>query len=154
MKFWMGFHLGDNCIHNFHLGIYIVRYTVGNSVLRRRVSGALKRDFRTYIWRYTSPNENFENGNPHYNALLTFSLQKDKEMYFVPPIRPVAASCIKLLANCIYSLVNQWKATLRNDVGFPTVYRRIYCRKFMTLSNQRSRCICKCIRTHIEPPRT
>ena len=36
--------------------------------------------------------------------------------------------------------------TLRNDVGFPTVYRRIYCRKFMTLSNQTSRCICKCIR--------
>ena len=35
---------------------------------------------------------------------------------------------------------------LRNDVGFPTVYRRIYCRKFMTLSNQTSRCICKCIR--------
>ena len=29
---------------------------------------------------------------------------------------------------------------------FPTVYRRIYCRKFMTLSNQTSRCICTCIR--------
>ena len=67
-------------------------------------------------------------------------------MYFVAPIRPAAASCIKPLASCIYSLVNQWKATLRNDVGFPTVYRRIYCRKFMTLSNQTSRCICKCIR--------
>ena len=67
-------------------------------------------------------------------------------MYFVTPIRPASASCIKPLASCIYSLVNQWKATLRNDVGFPSVYRRIYCRKFMTLSNQTSRCICKCIR--------
>ena len=67
-------------------------------------------------------------------------------MYFVAPIRPEAASCIKPLASCIYSLVNQWKATLRNDVRFVTVYPRIYGRKFMTLSNQRSRCICKCIR--------
>ena len=42
-------HLGDNCIQNFHLGRYIVGYTVGNFVLRRRGSGAVKRDFRTYI---------------------------------------------------------------------------------------------------------
>ena len=32
------------------------------------------------------------------------------------------------------------------DVGFPTVYRGINCRKFLTLSNQTSRYICKCIR--------
>ena len=54
-------------------------YTVGNLVLRRRVSGAVKRDFRTYIRRYTSPNENFEYGYPHSNALLKFSLNKDSE---------------------------------------------------------------------------
>ena len=71
------YHLGDNCIQNFHLGRYIVGCTVGNLVLRRRVSGAVKRDFRTYIRQYTSPNENFEYGYPHFNALLTFSLQKD-----------------------------------------------------------------------------
>ena len=35
-------HLGDNCIQNCHLGRYIVGYTVGNSVLQRRVSGAIK----------------------------------------------------------------------------------------------------------------
>ena len=75
-----------------------------------------------------------------------FPFKKTVKMYFVVPIRQATASCIKPLASCIYSLVNQWKATLRNDVGFPTVYRRIYCRKFMTLSNQTSRCICKCIR--------
>ena len=139
-------HLGDNCIQTFHLGRYIVGYTVGNLVLRRRVSGAVKRDFRTYIRRYTSPNENFEYGYPHSNALLTFPLKKTVKMYFVATKRPAAASCIKPLASCIYSLVNQWKATLRNDVGFPTVYRRIYCPEFMTLSNQKSCCICKCIR--------
>ena len=70
--------LGDNCIQNFHLGRYIVGYTVGNLVLRRRVSGAVKRDFRTYIGQYTTSNENFEYGYPHSNALLTF-LFKDSE---------------------------------------------------------------------------
>ena len=75
------FHLklGDNCIQNFHLGRYIVRYTFGNLVLRRRLSPAIKPDFQTYIRRYTSPNENFEYGYPHSNALLTFFLQKDSE---------------------------------------------------------------------------
>ena len=71
--------LGDNCIQNFHLGRYIVRYTVGNLVLRWRVRGAVKRDFQTYIRRCTSPNENFEYGYPHSNALLTFSIQKDSK---------------------------------------------------------------------------
>ena len=107
-------------------------YTVGNLVLRRRVSGAVKRYFRTYIRRYTSPNENFEYGYPHSNALLTFSLQKDCENVLLCAYTSSDASCIKPLASCICSLVKQWKATLRNDVGFPTVYRWIYCRKFMT----------------------
>ena len=72
-------NLEDNCIQFFHLGRYIVGYTVGNFILRRRVSGAVKRDFQTYIRQYTSPNESFEYGYPHSNALLTFSLQKDSE---------------------------------------------------------------------------
>ena len=71
--------LGDNCIQNFHFGRYIIGYTIGNLVLRRRVSGAVKRDLRTYIRRYTSPNINFEYGYPHSNSLLTFSLQKGSE---------------------------------------------------------------------------
>ena len=71
-----GSHLGDNCIQNIHLGRYIVGYTVENLVLRRRVGGAVKRDFRTYIRLYTSPNEYFEYGYPHSNALLNFSLKK------------------------------------------------------------------------------
>ena len=74
---WRDVKLGDNCIQNFHLERYIFGYTVGNLVLRRRVSGAVKRDFRTYIRRYTSTYENFEYGYPHSNAQLTIFLQKD-----------------------------------------------------------------------------
>ena len=62
-------YLGDNCIQNFHLGRYIVGYTVGNYVLRRRVSGVVKHNFRTYIRRYTSPKDNFEYCYRHSNAL-------------------------------------------------------------------------------------
>ena len=43
-------------------------YTVGNLVLLI----AVKRDFQTYIRRHTSPNQNFEYGYPHSNALLQF----------------------------------------------------------------------------------
>ena len=53
--------LGYNCIQNFHLGRYIV--------------GAVKRDFRMYIRRYTSRNENYEYGYPHSNTLLQFRLK-------------------------------------------------------------------------------
>ena len=75
-----GFKYGDNCIQNLHLGRYNVGYTVRNLVLRRGVSGAVKRDFRTYIRRYTSPNENFEYEYPHSNALLTFPFKNTVEM--------------------------------------------------------------------------
>ena len=100
-------YLGDNCIQNFHLGRYIVGYMVGNLVLRRRVSGAVKRDFRTYIRQYTSPNENYEYGYPTSNALLTFSLQKDSENVLFCAYTSSDANCIKPFASCIYSLVNQ-----------------------------------------------
>ena len=100
-------HLGDNCIQNFHLGWYTVGYTVRNLVLRRCVSEAIKRDFRTYIRRYTSPNENFEYGYPHSNALLTFFLQKDSENVLSCAYSSSDVSCIKPLASCIYLLVNQ-----------------------------------------------
>ena len=36
-----------------------------------------------------------------------FPFKKTVKIYFVAPIRPAAASCIKLLASGIYSLVNQ-----------------------------------------------
>ena len=51
--------------------------------------------------------------------------------------------------SCVKPNASQWEATLRDDVGFPTVYRRIYRRKFLTLSNQTSRYIRKCIRMFV-----
>ena len=97
----IGFNLGDNCIQKFHLVRYIVGYMVGNFVLRRQVSRAVKRDFRLHMRRYTSPNENFEYGYPHSNALLKFPFKKTVKMYFVVAIRPAAASCIIPIASCI-----------------------------------------------------
>ena len=124
-------YLGDNCIQNFHLGRYIVGYTVGNLVLRRRANGAVKRDFRTYIRRYTSPNDNFEYGYPHSNALLQFDLKLER-------CRPHKAAR------------HPTKGDVIDDVKlFATVYRRIYCRKFLTLSNQTWRYKHKCIRIPI-----
>ena len=127
-------YLGDNCIQYFHLGRYIVGYTVGNLVLRRRESGPVKRDFRTYIQRYTSPNKNFEYGYPHSNALLQFRLKLER-------CKPHNAA--RHLMKC--DVINDVKL-------FPTVYRRIYCRKFLTLSYQRKRYKSKCIRILIFDP--
>ena len=62
----------DNHIQNFHLGRYIVGYTFGNHVLRLRVRVAVKQNFRPYIRRYTSPNENFEYSYP-LNICLYFA---------------------------------------------------------------------------------
>ena len=67
MYFW------DSCnIQTFHLGRYIVEYTVGNLVVCGRESGTVKCDFGRYIQRYTSPNENFEYVYPRSNTLLLF----------------------------------------------------------------------------------
>ena len=120
-------YLGDNCFQNFHLGRYIVGYTVGNLVLRRRASGVVKLDFRTYIRRYTSPNENFEYGYPHSNTRLQFCLKFER-------CTPQKAARNPTICDVIYDVKH-----------FPTVYRRIYCRKYLTLSNQTSRYKIKCI---------
>ena len=65
-------HLEINCIQNVNLGRYIVGYMGGYLALWRRTSGGIQRDFRPYIQRYTSLNENFEYGYPHSNELLQF----------------------------------------------------------------------------------
>ena len=48
--------------------------------------------------------------------------------------------------SCVKPNASQWEATLRDGVGFPTVYRRIYRPKFLTLSKQTSRYIRECFR--------
>ena len=67
--------------------------------------------------------------------LFIFSIEK---MYYLHKTTS-AVSCVK-------PNDSQWEATLRDDVRFATVYRRIYRRKFLTLSNQTSRYIRECIR--------
>ena len=103
---------------------------VGNLVLRRRARGAVKHDFRTYIRRYTSLNEKFEYGYLHSNALVQFRLKFER-------CKPGNAAR------------HQKKYDVINDVKmFPAAYRRIYCRKFLTLSNQKSCYKSKCIRIY------
>ena len=105
---------------------------VGNLVSRRRTSGAVKRDFRTYIRRYTSPNENFEYGYPHSNAHLQFRLKSER-----------CKPCNTARHPTKYDVIN--------DVELlPAVYRRIYCRKLLSLSNQKSLYKIKCIRMAIK----
>ena len=100
-------YLGDNCIQIFHLGSYIVGYGVGNFVLQRRVSGAVKHDFRPYIQRYTSPNENFEYGYPH--SVVLFNYFTSKTLYFVQNISFVSD---------VNHYVDQSLATLLLTSGF------------------------------------
>ena len=59
----------DNLIQNFHLGRYIIGYTFRNHVLRLCLRVAVKLNFRPYVRRYTSPNENFEQLSPKYMGL-------------------------------------------------------------------------------------
>ena len=93
---------------------------VRNLVLRRRTSGAVKFDFQTYIRRYTSPNENFEYGYPHSNALLQLRLKLER-------CKPHNASR------------HPTKCYVINDVTlFPTVYHRVHGRKFLMISNQKA----------------
>ena len=66
-----------------------------------------------------------------------FFLKKKKTFFLLKTAS--AVSCVK-------PNTNQWKATLYDDVGIPTVIRRIYRGKFLALSNQTSCYIRKCIR--------
>ena len=83
------------------------------------MSGAVKGDFQTYIRRYTSPNENFKCGYLNSNALLQFCLKLER-------CKPHNAAHHLMK----YDVIN-------NVRMYPTVYRRIYCRKFLTLSNEK-----------------
>ena len=78
-----------------------------------------------YIRPYTCPNENFEYGYPHSNAFLQFRLKLER-------CKPQNATCHPMICDII------------SDVKlFPTVYRRTYCHKFLTLSNQTSHTFCQ-----------
>ena len=100
---------------------------VGNFVLRWHASGAVKCNFQPYNWQFASPNDSFQYSYPNSDALM--------------PISPLKLHCFAPTASddrYVKPDINQWKATLCNDIGSPTVKHRIYCSKFLTLSNQMS----------------
>ena len=142
--YWQNFqfapnnHLGDNCIQNVHLWRYIIGNIVGKFVLRRHLSGAVERNLRPYNRWYISQNENFEYGYPHSNAL--FNIYSSKAQHFAPNWSFV---------NNVKQLRQPITRAVTYDVGDPTVYRRIYWRKFLTSSNQTLRYIRKFIRIWI-----
>ena len=80
---------------------------VGNLVLGRSKSGAVTHDFQAYIRRYTSPNQNFEYGYPHSNALLQFLLKLEH--------------CKTHKAACHSTKYD----VIKNVTPFHTVYRRM-----------------------------
>ena len=83
------------------------------------MSGAVKRVFRPYIRRNTSPNENFEYGYPHSNAFLQF---------------PLKLKCCKPICDVI------------NDVKlFLTVYRRTLSQTGSTLARTNLSPFARCI---------
>ena len=103
--------LGDNCIQNFHLGMYIVGYTVGNLVLRRRV--------------------NIEYGYPHSNALLQIYLNFER-------YRPHKAAChltkcdvindVKLFPTVYHRIYSRKLLTLTNQTSrYKSMCIRIHC---------------------------
>ena len=114
---------------------------VGNFVLWWHVSGAVKSNLRPYNQRITSTNDNPQYNYPRYNALFH--------------IFHIKCHCFAQKGNTACNVkpdVSQWKVKLRNDIGLPTIYRRIYCRTFLTLSNKPSYYIRKWIRIqHVSP---
>ena len=79
----------------------------------------------------------------------------------MPPQMKILSMVIPILMHfCIHKLErcklhndarHAMKCDIINDVNlFPTVYRKIYCRKFLTLSNQTSRYKSKCIRIFLD----
>ena len=79
---------------------------MGNLVLRRRSSRAIKRDFGTYIPCYTSPNGNFEYDYPNSNALLQFCLKLEHRMLHNAARHPT--KCDAMMSDCFpgYTVAN------------------------------------------------
>ena len=86
-----------------------------------------------YIRRYTSPNENFDYGYPHSNALLQFRPELERWKPHKAAHHPTRCD-----------VINAVKL-------FPTVYCRILqsTGKFLMLSNQTSSYEIKCIRMQV-----
>lgn len=67
-------------------------------------------------------------------------------MHFFSHFKGYYVASIASACSNVKPYTSQSEATFHNDVCFATVYCRIYCRKFLTLSNQTSHYIRRCIR--------
>ena len=102
-----------------------------------------------YIPQYASSNEIFEYSYPHSNAQVTFLLKTDCEnVVCCANVQRLSTALNRSPAAYIHFSANEKRRYILMSSlwQYIAVYRRIYCRKFMTLSNQTSRFICKCIR--------
>ena len=87
--------------------------------LRRRASGAVNRDFRKYIRRYTSPNENFEYGYSHSYARLQFCFKLERCKPYKAALNLTIFNVInevKLFLSVANFNVFQWDVVLQNQV--------------------------------------
>ena len=108
-------------------------------MLRRRVSGAVKRNFRPSNRRFTSQNDKFEWSIPILKHLFIFSV--GKKMYCLHKATR-AVSCVKQMSaneKRRYVMTSDFRQYMAENI----------LRKFLTLSNQMSRYILKCIRNCI-----
>ena len=103
--------LGYNCVQKFYLGRYMVGYTVGNSVHDFRTSNDIRHQIKI-----------LNNFIPILMYFLNFTHQKRN----VRCLRDVKPSQRPITIDVVH------------DVGFPTIYCKIYCRKFLRCSFRRS----------------
>ena len=136
--------LKDNCIQNFNLGKYIVRYGVWNLVLWQVVSRAVRRDFRQYFWQYTSPHQ-----MKILNIVISLECCKPHKVTCYP------MKCDIMTSNYFwqfiegYSVANFWCYLIRRHITKSSALEyRIYYHKFLTLSNEMLYYKSKCIKIH------
>ena len=116
----------DNHIQNVYLGRYIVGYTFGNHVLWLRLRVAVKLNYRPYIRRYTSPNENFEYSYPlsHTWKLGEFQISKSisKKLWLLCYLS-VLTFVVGAQKNCLIEMVllsihNIWFNLINEKIKF------------------------------------
>ena len=108
---------------------------VGNFVSCRRISGAANAIFDLET-DHLPPQMTI------FNIVFPFLIH----FFTVPPLNIYYFASTASASSNVKPDASQTEATFTNDVGFATVYRKIYCGKFLTSSNQALRYIRMCIR--------
>ena len=111
-------YLGNNCILNFHLGRYIVGYTVSftaTSELSRKTW------FPNISRRYTSPNQNFEYRYPYSMHFCSFVSNFKLHSAAGHPTKCDIINDVKLFPNSISQDSQQYIAgyTITNFLCYP-----------------------------------